>query len=305
MPPDSTGDVQVQILNWNRGEDTCACIRSVLEQEGPRPCVVVVDNGSVDGSPERIIAQFPDVELLRASVNEGFSGGHNRAFRHGLEKGRRLFVLVNNDAVLAEGALQALVAAAEENPSRGVLGAWVLQDSREPRLETRGVRLSPRTGRMVHLGFGKRPQDHAALEDVAAVSGCAMLVRREVLARVGLFNEEYFAYFEDLDLCVRAARAGYRVASVPSARVVHRGKASAGGPSSPQWVYYAVRNHLLFLARNFPLGSRALEGLRSLWVIALNLAHVVLASPVHAAEGARAVAAGALAFHRHEFGVRK
>jgi GT2 family glycosyltransferase len=299
-----TPEVQVQVVNWNRADDTLRCLESVRRLEGTPAHIVVVDNASRDGSAERIAAAFPEAELLRAPVNEGFAGGHNRAFRHGLEKGRRFFFLLNNDAVAAPGALRALLDAAEEDPGRGVLGAWVLAEGLEERLETRGVRLSSRTGRMVHLGFGERPDPGRGPEEVTAVSGCALLIRREVLDRVGLLDPDYFAYFEDLDLCARAGRAGFRVMSVPAARVAHRGKATSGGLESADWIYYAVRNHLLFLERNFPLRPAVLSRLRSLWVIALNLAHVLLRVPVSPPAGARAVFAGVRAFRARRFGAR-
>jgi GT2 family glycosyltransferase len=157
---------------------------------------------------------------------------------------------------------------------------------------------------MVHLGFGDKPSRTEGVAEVAAVSGCALLVRREVLDRIGLLDPDYFAYFEDLDLCARARRAGFRVVSVPGARVAHRGKATSGGLESAEWIYYAARNHLLFLERNFPLRPRGLAGLRSLWVIALNLTHVLLRVPVPPLTGVRAVAAGVRAFRQRQFGAR-
>jgi len=297
-------DVQVQIVNWKRADLTIACVEALRAMEGPRPVTVVVDNGSGDGSAERIAAACPEVELLRSPTNEGFTGGHNRAFRHGLAKERRFFLLLNNDARPERGCLRALLEAAGRDPQRGILGAWVLQDLPVPRLETRGVHLSPATGRMVHLGFGEEPPAGAGVEEVAAVSGCAMLVRREVLDRAGTFDPDYFAYFEDLDLCARARRAGFRVVSVPAARVIHRGKVSSGGPEAASWVFYAVRNHLLFLDRNFPLVPPWRSALRRAWVIALNLAHVVLVSPMGALEGIRAVRDGARAYGRRALGAR-
>lgn len=305
MPAEMMHDTQVQVLNWNRADDTMMCLRSILRQGVRRPNIVVVDNGSVDGSAELIIDKFPEVEVLRLPLNEGFSGGHNRAFRHGMEKGRKFFLLLNNDARLAPDALTALLSAADANPVRGVLGAWVLQDTEEPRLESRGVRFSPMSGRMIHLGFDEAPPEPGPVENVTAVSGCAMLVRREVLDRVGLLNDEYFAYFEDIDLCLRAARAGFLVASVPAARVIHRGKATLGGAASPHWVYYAIRNHLLLLSRNCPMRPRALGALRTLWVIALNLGHVLFASRVPRMAGTRAIVAGINAYRRGEFGARR
>jgi GT2 family glycosyltransferase len=153
-------------------------------------------------------------------------------------------------------------------------------------VQSLGMRYTVTTGRMRHHAFGRRHDTLTipALREVDGVSGCAMLVRRAVFEQVGLFFEDYFFGFEDLDLCLRARAAGFATACVSSAVVAHEGSVSIG-PASPQRIYYATRNHLLLAARTSPNGRSVARSIRIASIAALNLAFALIRTSVPRREG--------------------
>ena len=204
--------VTVVVVNWNGGDDTAACLRSLASLDPPRPRPVVVDNGSTDGSAERIAADFPDVDLVRSRRNLGFGGGANLGIRQALALGADFVWLLNNDAIPAAGTLGALLA--ETGDRRvGIVGG-VLVDPADPEavLAWGGGVVSPLAITTPLDGPGRMPD---------YVEGSCMLIRRGVFESVGLFDERFFFYYEDADLCRRAREAGWRLAVAPGARVAH------------------------------------------------------------------------------------
>jgi GT2 family glycosyltransferase len=147
---------------------------------------------------------------------------------------------------------------------------------------------------MRHDGFGARVETLTPFErrDVDGVNGCAMLIAREVFERIGLFTEEYFFGFEDLDFCLRARQAGLRTACVGGAVVLHEGSASIGR-ASPRRLYFATRNHLLLARRSGPPRSPAGRWLQTTSILGLNLMSVLLTSDVPRLQGLSAFVRGA------------
>ncbi|MBI4832330.1 MAG: glycosyltransferase family 2 protein, partial [Candidatus Lindowbacteria bacterium] len=137
------------------------------------------------------------------------------------------------------------------------------------------------------------------------VSGCALMIRREVFERIGQFDERFFCYFEEADLCFRARKAGYKVIAVPQSKVFHKNAFSSGGASSPSRIYYSVRNHLLFLEKNEPSGSLLSRWFKSLLVVANYMIFVVLGSDVPKSKGIRACFAGFKDYLHSKFGPLK
>jgi GT2 family glycosyltransferase len=199
--------------------------------------------------------------------------------------------------------VEALATALDADPTFGIVSPVVVSRENPDLVESIGIRYSPRTGRMRHVGFGQRL---SALEtfDVRAadgVSGVAMLVRREVFDRIGLFTEDYFFGYEDLDFCLRARAAGFRSASVGTAIVEHRGSGSMGKTSSRRH-YYATRNHLLLASRFSPPASGVGRLARSASIVVLNLANALITSDVPRGRGVRGVMQGFRDYRAGRFG---
>jgi GT2 family glycosyltransferase len=248
------------VLSWNGRDDTLAALESLRGLP-----TVVVDNGSTDGSADAVAARFPDAELIRAGVNLGFAAGNNVGIRRALERGADWVLLLNNDATVEPGLVEALERAAAARPDAGVLACKVLFAD-DDRLWYAGASWDPLLGRSRHEGFGE-PDEPGALADTARATGAAMAVSRAAIEAAGLLDEELFLYAEDLEWCLRIRAAGFAVVYVPDARVRHRVSAAAGGAGSPTTLYYETRNVLAVAERHRPL-PRGLRGARRAAVVA-------------------------------------
>jgi GT2 family glycosyltransferase len=291
--------VMVVVPNWNGLNETRSCLDALVKVTYPRVEVIVVDNGSTDGSVDALQAEYPQVMLLPLSDNVGFAGGNNHGLRHALRWGADYVLLLNNDARIAPDTVDMLVQAAQADRQVGILGPIIYRDDGSQHIESAGGRLNLYTGRFCH--FETLPADQVHPYEVDMVSGCAMIVRREVMEQVGLLNERYFAYFEDAEWCVRVRRAGYRVVAVPGAQVWHRGSTASGGFHAPLRIYYSVRNHLLVANAQAPARHRLHRAWRDAWIIALNLAYVMV-GPVVKGAGLRALVCGIRDYYRGRFG---
>ena len=252
------------VVSWNGREDTLDALESLRGID-----TVVVDNGSVDGSADAIAERFPEVELIRAGVNLGFAGGNNAGIRRALDRGADWVLLVNNDATVESGIVEALATAAEARPDAGVLACKVLFADSD-RLWYAGAGFNPYLGRSRHERFG-RPDEPGTLRDTVRATGAGMAVSRAAIEKAGLLDEELFLYAEDLEWCLRIKAAGFAVVYVPGARVRHRVTAASGGAGSPTASYYEARNVLAVVERHRPL-PRGLTGARRALVVAPRVA---------------------------------
>jgi hypothetical protein len=236
------------VLNWNGLEDTTACLTSLAEVDYPSLEVVVVDNGSTDGSPAILRRRFPEVILLETRENLGYAGGNNVGIRYALERGAEYVLLLNNDTEVAPDFLRRMVEVAEADPQVGGVGPMIYYYDRPDVIWSAGGAIDWRRGRtrMVGLNEPEQGQFGAEPREVDFVTGCAMLIRREVLERVGLLDERFFLYYEEVEWCVRVRRAGYRILHVPRARIWHK-ISPCSQADSPLVHYYMTRNRLLFL----------------------------------------------------------
>lgn len=224
--------LRICIVNWNAQDDLRACLESLpAAATRHRLAIIVVDNASTDGSAEMVAHDFPGVCLLRSAKNEGFSAANNRALAC-LDAPYAL--LLNPDATVAPGALDALLDFADAHPDAGIIGPKVLNPDGSLQYSCRRFpTFAAGLFRNVYLGRlfpGNRPAadylmqdfDHAAVRDVDWVSGCALLIRRTCLQEIGpLDAQTFFMYCEDMDWCLRAGAAGWRVVYFPDAVVFH------------------------------------------------------------------------------------
>ncbi|HVN85516.1 MAG TPA: glycosyltransferase family 2 protein [Candidatus Binatia bacterium] len=271
--------VFVVVLNWNGRADTLVCLRSLTTVVAPHLTVVLVDNGCAEFSAAELSALVPNSYYLRSPDNRGFAGGCNLAIRHALNRGAQLVFLLNNDAVVEPDTVAEVARVAAADPTVGVVGAKLLQTHRPNILESAGLRVNLRSGRLYQIGFGEEDTgQYDTGSDVSAVSGCAMLLTQAVCERLGGFDERYFAYLEDVDLCLRARSAGFAVRFAPRARVYHRGKGSTARDQSTLSSYYATRNHLLLMDTH-GCGGAAQRSLRRIAVVLFNLAYALRGRP--------------------------
>ena len=239
------------VVNWNGGDANRRCIRSLLEQTEPPAQIVFVDNGSTDGSREAVLAEFPELIAICNALNLGYAGANNQGIRLALERGADAVLVVNNDVELDPGALALLASALERSPEIGCVGPRVVLRERPDTLWAVGGALTWRENLTTLIGNGE-PDGEAwrTTRAVDYVPGCCLLARRELLEAIGGFDEEYFAYTEDVDFGLSARRAGFGALVVGQARVRHEASTSTGGGYNPRRKYMMGLNSVLFLRRH-------------------------------------------------------
>lgn len=249
--------VAILILNWNGKADTLECLASLESTAYPKNRVglFVVDNGSTDGSAAAVRERFNAMrgegwrmlELVELPENLGFGRGNNAGYaRIGPEY--EYVYLSNNDVAFYPDTLERIVETFERDVGIGVVGARVVEyDNPES--------LSHGAGFVNWFLAGTRSVDAGAPVECDFVTGCALAVRKSVADRLDtLFDQDFFAYWEDTDLCARVRRLGYKVVYCPAARIRHKVGAATGGGRSPARVYYEIHGKLLYANRhlNFP-----------------------------------------------------
>jgi len=236
------------VLNWNGLPDTLECLESLGRLEYRTCDVMVVDNGSTDGSVRAIREQFPHVTVIENGENLGFAGGNNVGLRHALTRGLDYALLLNNDTVVSPDFLSLLLEATEADPAVGIAGPTIYYHDEPEAIWSAGGAIDWRRGKTSMLNLDERDTGQLGQvpREVDFVTGCALLVTRTVLERVGLLDERFFAYYEETEWCVRASRAGFKIVHVPQAHIWHKISPTARS-DSPLVHYYMTRNRLLFL----------------------------------------------------------
>jgi hypothetical protein len=237
------------ILNTNRGEDTLACL-TTLEDASYRPQhVIVLDNASTDGSPEVIARRFPEVELIHLEENQGYAGNNNVGIERALALGAGWVFVLNEDTIVAEDCITRMIEAAEQDPQVGIVGPMVYHFSEPGVIQSAGGVLDKRW-QAVHVGLNEEDRgQYAEPREVDYISGCAILVKREVIEQIGGIKAELFYYWEETDWCTRAREHGWKVLHVPQAHLWHKGVQRDYAPG-PNVTYYNTRNRLMFLANH-------------------------------------------------------
>jgi len=243
-----TPRVTVVIPNWNGARWLERCLRSLQAQEGADCEIVVVDNGSTDDSLEIVRRHCPEARCLELKKNAGFAAAVNAGI---LAARGELVALLNNDTAVEPGWLAALVAAMDRHPEVALAASRMLQDAQRDLLDGAGDALNW-YGIPSKIGYGEpngAPYD-AEREVFGACAGAA-LYRRSLFAEIGLFEESFLAYIEDVGVSFRARLVGHHCIYVPAAVVYHVGSATAGR-NSDFALRLATRNQLLLVVRNYP-----------------------------------------------------
>jgi len=247
----SASPTWIVILAWNQLRFTRECLTSVLALDPGAAHVLLVDNGSTDGTAEAVRAEFPEVEVLRLEENLYFAGGVNQGLRLALARGAASVLLLNNDLVLERTALRTLCEALEADPMRAAVSPKIYYYDRPQVIWFAGGFVGKGFGLIRHRGVNRRDEKlRDGPRPVEYVSLAAALLSREALETVGLLDPSYVIYVEDVDWSARARDRGYTLWYTPEAKAWHHVSATSGGGLTPLKAYFRLRSGALYLVRH-------------------------------------------------------
>jgi GT2 family glycosyltransferase len=269
--------VCIIVVNWNNPTDTIECISSIRMLDYPNLELIVVDNGSSDNSVERIRQEYPDINLMETGENLGYAGGHNFALKSALLGESKYFLLLNNDTIIANDLVTHLVKALLDHPEAGFATPMILEYYAPEQIFCLGCLLDIKKVEGIRLHAGEHMESHDWKSDqVDFADGSGLFFDRRLVDAIGMMDEEYFVYYEETDWCIRARKAGFKIITVPKARMWHKVSATTK-KASPIVTYYMTRNALRLTKQNSPfwsaLQSRAVVVIRSFWWFFSDLRH--------------------------------
>src|SRR3990167_347263 len=243
--------VSVVIPNWNGAQELPACLDWLLAQS-LKAEIIVVENGSSDSSKELLYGKYPQVTVIPLPSNTGFAGGVNAGLRYSAAAGHTYSALLNNDALADKNWLKNLVEVMEANTRAGIVTSKMLNDTGEYLDSTGDIY----TIWGLSYPRGRREADTGKYDErreVFGASGGASLYRHKMLAEIGLFDEDFFAYYEDVDISFRAQLAGWKVLYQPNAKVHHHIGATSAKVKGFS-TYQTMKNLPLLAIKNVPRG---------------------------------------------------
>ncbi len=254
--------VSIIIVNWNGLEHLATCLSSLSAQTFRNFEVILVDNGSSDGSVEYIREHHPGLTLVTLPENTGFATGNNRGFEHAHGE---YIVTLNNDTRVEKDWLEALVGVADRDFQVGMVASRICSFTDPDLVDSVGMGICP--DGMARGLYRNRRWSSLTLdevEDILLPSACAALYKRAMIAETGFFDDDFFAYAEDVDLGLRGRLAGWNAVAATQAVVYHKYSQSSGG-FSPFKVYLVERNHYWVAFKNFPCKDLLAMPFFTLW----------------------------------------
>jgi len=247
--------VFIIIVNFNNRRDILKCLDS-LKYENAK--IVVVDNKSSDSSIEAIKSKFKQVKILENERNIGFAAASNKGIRYALRKKADYVLLLNPDTIVEKNLLPVLL-----KKRAGIISPVIKFKRKGEWVYDFGGRVNFLIGRTTHL---ENNNLNAHLSPVDYVSGCCMFIRRKVFEKIGLLNERYFLFFEDADFCLRAKKAGFKIALESKSVILH--KLSEGKAKSLGQTYHLLLSNFIFINKWIPIYNRPFA---YLYLLALGL----------------------------------
>jgi GT2 family glycosyltransferase len=244
--------VSILIVNWNGADLLPACLNSLRKQKYKSIEIIINDNNSTDNSLE-VIKKYKDIIVIKSKDNFGFAGGNNIA----LKKAKGKYVLLlNTDTVVTKDFLEKLVISMESDPTLGVVQPKFFYDNDDfPEkniINSIGAYLT-NTGFLYYPGYGKK--DKRAIynkkSEVFSAYGACMLIRKDVIDKVGLFDNDYFLYFEETDFCMRVWLSGWRIEYIPGIVIYHKGGVSTKKQGMERIYFHSFKNRICTYIKNF------------------------------------------------------
>ncbi len=231
-------------LNWRQPKTTIECVRALQAMHYPELDILVIDNGSRDDSLGLFNQELPSVLVKALPTNIGFASGSNVGICYALDHGYDYALLINNDAFPAPDMLSKLTAVAD--PDIALCAPKIFYEQEPTRLWFAGGIKHPNLLEIRKTGRGKLDNSDWGSRDVDYLLGTCLLINLNTINDIGLFDQRYFMYYEDLDWCIRFRQFGYRLRFVSDAHLYHRVAVSTGGLDSPLRLYYIGKSSVIF-----------------------------------------------------------
>jgi GT2 family glycosyltransferase len=265
--------VFIILLNWNGWKDTIECLKSLKRIDYPNYQIVLIDNGSTDESVFQLkffcSEHNEDLIFLENQNNLGFAGGNNVGIKHALENQADYVLLLNNDTTVEPNFLTQLIKAAESDKKIGMLGPKINFYDHKDRIWFLGGKINRLLNKGTHLYYDQIDSVENLpnkLFEVDYFTGCALLIKKEVIEKIGLMWNGFFLYYEDTDWNLKAQKNGWKIIVVPKAKIYHKVSRSTK-PGSSSYVYYHTRNGLYLTKRNGSFLIRFCVYLNSVWIL--------------------------------------
>lgn len=240
--------VYISILNWNGISDTVPCIESILKSDYDNYHIIVVDNASSDNSVSVIREKFPTITLLENTTNAGFTGGNNIAIKHALENGADYIWLLNNDTEIDSSTISGIIRLAERDSSIGMVSPVISYYEDKSRIQFCGASIDPSTMAMTFFTDTYLEKNEIIASDIF-LWGTALLIKADLLQRIGGLDDSLFMYWEDTEFSLRVIKAGYLGAICCTERVYHKTPIHDFGKRGQHYYYYMIRNAILVAKR--------------------------------------------------------
>ncbi len=247
--------VSIILLNWNGIKDTSECLESLKKIDYPNFDVIVVDNNSDGNEAEEIKNKFGDfVSHVMVNIeNLGFSGGNNVGIKQALENNSDYLLLLNNDTIVESDFLSKLISNKDFSDKIGVFTPMITYYNDKNTIWSAGGRINKIRASGITFWPNKNSENYILNKLCEFASGCCMLIKKEVIEKVGLLDEKYFLYLEDTDYCQRVISSGYKVLYVGSSRIYHKVFSTTAKANKLLPLYYSIRNRLYFAKKNLGL----------------------------------------------------
>lgn len=259
--------VAIILINWNGYDHTRACLESLGEVVYDNYHIIVVDNGSTDGSFQKLKEEFKNVEFIINDLNLGFAAGNNVAIKKAIGDGYDYITLLNNDTKVEPDFLSLLIAALQNNSQMGAVQPQIRWMHEPEMIWNSGGDYNPWTGQTNSLNQNQKANNSVFDPSPKWLTGCCICLPSRIIKEVGFLEEAFFAYYEDVDWSFRITRAGYYLGLVPEAIVYHVAGASSNvnmssneGRLSPQVHFLNVRNQI-WIIRKYLVGLKRLSAL--------------------------------------------
>lgn len=239
--------VYIIILNWNGYKDTIECLESLKKITYRNYKIILIDNGSTDESVKILHAKYPKIKLIGNKVNLGFAGGCNIGIKYALKRNSDYVLLLNNDTIVDRKFLTELVNVSKKDVKIGITTSKIYYADKPNVLWSTGNKIDTRR-LFAYISESKNQIDlgqYDIVKEIDCAWGCSILIPNNLFVKIGLFDERYFMYVEDIDLCIRIKESGHKILYAPKSKVWHKISAASGGGWTTAQTYYNTRNYIL------------------------------------------------------------